>query len=177
MSASAVSQNTLSPSRFCGKKNGGFPSSNQPLTFWSQTLKDQPTTSEIKAFLREAALMSPLSHPNVVSLVGVCTAGDPRMIALQFCEHGALLTYLKAHQFSRALHPLSKFHIMHDVAEGMAYLTVRHIIHRDLAARNILVNADYVCKVCELSGNTKPGVVASYLFSPRRFPTLGCPVR
>jgi serine/threonine protein kinase len=40
--------------------------------------------------MREAALMNSLRHPNIVSLIGVCTAGEPRLILLQFCEHGSL---------------------------------------------------------------------------------------
>ena len=54
-------------------------------------LKHDPTSGEINTFMREAALMAPLNHPNVVGLVGVVTAGEPRLIALQFCEHGSLL--------------------------------------------------------------------------------------
>jgi serine/threonine protein kinase len=91
--------------------------------------------------------MASLKHPNILSLVGVCTAGDPFMILLQFCEHGSLLNLLLAHSGFQELKCSSKAHIMYDVALGMDYLASRKIIHRDLAARNVLVNADYVCKV------------------------------
>jgi serine/threonine protein kinase len=44
---------------------------------------------------------------------------------------------------------VSKYRILGDVAAGMAFLEENRVVHRDLAARNVLVNADYVCKVCD----------------------------
>jgi serine/threonine protein kinase len=98
-------------------------------------------------FTREAALLAALKHPNILSLVGVCTAGDPLMILLQFCEHGSLHEFLREHTGFNELLPVSKMKILHDIAVGMHYLTTRQVVHRDLAARNVLVNADFVCKV------------------------------
>jgi serine/threonine protein kinase len=110
-------------------------------------LKEPSTDAEAKSFLREAALMPPFNHPNVLSLVGVCTAGAPRLIALQFCENGSLLSYLQKHTGYEELQIGSKFHIMEDVAKGMQYLSELNVVHRDLAARNVLITADFVCKV------------------------------
>ena len=91
--------------------------------------------------------MAQFSHPNVVSLIGVVTTGDPVMVVLQFCEHGSLLSLLSLHTGFMALQQESKFTILLDVARGMAYLAGQHVVHRDLAARNVLVGADYSCKV------------------------------
>ena len=93
--------------------------------------------------------MAQLRHPNVLSLVGVCTVGEPKMLVLQHCQHGALSTYLQAHTGFNELQLTSKYTIMEDVARGMDFLSRLHIVHRDLAARNVLVAADYVCKVCQ----------------------------
>lgn len=35
------------------------------------------------------------------------------------------------------------------VAQGMKYLSQKAFVHRDLAARNILLDKNYICKVCE----------------------------
>jgi Eph receptor B1 len=112
-------------------------------------LKQSPSNLEIKAFLREAALMAPLSHPNVLSLIGVCTSGASKMMIVQLCENGSLLSYLQKHTGFNELRSGSKIRILKDIATGMEFLSSLLIVHRDLAARNVLVPADFVCKVTE----------------------------
>ncbi len=112
-----------------------------------QVLKKELSTEELDAFMREAAIMAQMRHPNVVSLVGVCTAGMPKMLVMQHCEHGSLLSFMQAHFGFNELLLRSKLKIMEDVACGMSFLSSLLIVHRDLAARNILIGADYVCKV------------------------------
>jgi serine/threonine protein kinase len=43
-------------------------------------------------FLKEAAIMAQFSHPNIVSLVGVCTlpTTEPTLIVLEFLSLGSL---------------------------------------------------------------------------------------
>ncbi len=112
-----------------------------------KVLKQSLATEELDGFMREAAIMAQLRHPNVVSLVGVCTAGDPKMLVMQYCEHGSLHSFLHEHVGFNELQITSKLRILEDVARGMQFLSSLLIVHRDLAARNVLVGADYVCKV------------------------------
>ena len=95
--------------------------------------------------LQEAAVMSGLSHDNVVKLIGVVTVGDPVMIVIEFCDRGSLKEY-----FQTATPPdevLSAFTM--DCALGMEYLASRNIVHRDLAARNVLVDSNIRCKISD----------------------------
>ena len=110
-------------------------------------LKNNLKPTEIESLMQEASLMAQLRHPNIISLVGVCTAGEPKTLVLQFCEHGSLLSFLKRHTGFSSLQHKSKFQILLDIATGMDFLSRLHIVHRDLAARNVLLGADYVCKV------------------------------
>ena len=40
--------------------------------------------------LQEAAVMSKLSHDNIVKLIGVVTVGEPVLIVIEFCDRGSL---------------------------------------------------------------------------------------
>ena len=48
-------------------------------------------------FLKEAAIMAQFNHPNIVSLVGVCTQpeNEPTLIVLEYMHLGALQSYLQ----------------------------------------------------------------------------------
>jgi serine/threonine protein kinase len=99
--------------------------------------------------MREAALLAQISHPNIISLVGVCSTHIPIMVIMQYCERGSLLSFLHSHNGvnENELRCLSKLYILQDIASAMAYLSSKMVVHRDLAARNVLVNGDFVCKV------------------------------
>ncbi|XP_052743632.1 tyrosine-protein kinase receptor torso [Bicyclus anynana] len=58
-------------------------------------LKDFPSLEEIRSFRTEMELMKSVgAHPNVVSLVGCCSARRPLIVA-EYCSRGDLLTYLR----------------------------------------------------------------------------------
>jgi serine/threonine protein kinase len=133
-----------------------------------KVLKNEPTGSEIKEFMREAAIMAQFKHPNVLSLVGVCTVGEPAIIVLQFCEHGSLLSFLKKHTGFQQLQLASKLSILADVTGGMAYLASCNVVHRDLATRNVLVGSDFVCKVSDFGLSREvDSTSADYYASPK----------
>ena len=110
-------------------------------------LKEGAPDDEKDEFMAEVALMSQFQHKNVVSLVGVVTAGEPRLLLVQLCENGSLLSFLKSRTGFNTLLLEHKLAIIADVASGMKYLAGLRVVHRDLAARNVLVSADFVCKV------------------------------
>jgi serine/threonine protein kinase len=113
-----------------------------------KVLRSEPMERELVEFMREAAMVAQFQHPNVISLVGVCTAGAPAMLVMQYCEHGSLRSFLRSRVGFNELLLGSKVQILLDIASGMAYLSERNVVHRDLAARNVLIGGDYVCKVC-----------------------------
>ena len=89
-------------------------------------------------------------HDNLVSLVGVVTAGPPLLLLLTYCEHGSLLSYLKKAAKNAAVVPIhTKYKMAADVARGMEHLSAAGFIHRDLAARNVLVASNFSCKVAD----------------------------
>ena len=89
-------------------------------------------------------------HDNLVSLIGVVTAGPPLLLLLTYCEHGSLLSYLKKAAKNAAAVPIqTKYRMAADIARGMEHLSAARFIHRDLAARNVLVASTLSCKVAD----------------------------
>lgn len=91
-----------------------------------------------KELLSESSVMAQVAgHPNLVSIVGVITRGDPLVLVIQFCEHGSLLSVLKTSAAAgNPVDLLDKVQYAVDVGKGVAHLTGLHFIHRDLASRN-----------------------------------------
>jgi serine/threonine protein kinase len=97
--------------------------------------------------------MAQFSHRNILSLIGVCTAGmsagKPVILVLEMCEHGELKQFLRSSKTFRVLTLSARLAIAADIAKGMEYLSSRRFVHRDLASRNVLINTQYVCKVAD----------------------------
>ena len=105
--------------------------------------------------LKEAALMAQVGqHINVVSLIGVITAGRPRTLVVSYCENGNLIDWLRhSHADGKSATSSVKIQMCCDIAVGMDHLASCHIVHRDLAARNILLasrsGGSNTCKVAD----------------------------
>ena len=71
------------------------------------------------------------NHPNLVSIIGVITSGEPMVLILQFCEHGSSLQYVKT-KFAAGdeVSHSAKMIMAIDVATGMDFLGSRKLIHR-----------------------------------------------
>ena len=81
-------------------------------------------------------------HPHLVSLVGVVTRGNPKVLVLSYCEHGELQELLKKRcADGAAFTAAAKLTFCTEVAGGMAHLTQHNFVHRDLAARNVLLGS------------------------------------
>ena len=112
-------------------------------------------------FARECQLMSTLRHPNIVQFLGVAFFPG---LQLPTIVMERLLTSL--HDLLApdprpppdAITPLPFFtmalkcSVLHDVANGLAYLHERSqpVIHRNLSAKNILLNSEMVAKIGDL---------------------------
>ena len=93
--------------------------------------------------------MAQFDHPNICSLVGVCTlpTAEPTLIVLEYMHLGSLHGYLQSPMVYEKLEVLTMLRMALDVGCGMQYLAEAGFVHRDLAARNILLDKTMTCRV------------------------------
>nr|BAG55488.1 receptor-type protein tyrosine kinase [Monosiga ovata] len=121
------------------------------LTVAIKLLKsDGDVSSTTKArFLKEAAIMAQFNHPNIVSLVGVCTLPqkEPTLIVLEYMHLGSLHGYLLSPLVKGQVENITMVRMALDIVAGMQYLSEAGFVHRDLAARNVLLDKYMVCRI------------------------------
>lgn len=116
------------------------------LTVAVKTLKED--TMEVEEFLKEAAVMKEVKHPNLVQLLGVCTLEPPFYIVTEYMPHGNLLDYLRDCD-NKEVNAVVLLYMATQISSAMEYLEKKNFIHRDLAARNCLVGENHIVKVAD----------------------------
>uniref|UniRef100_A0A670ZA65 Tyrosine-protein kinase n=1 Tax=Pseudonaja textilis TaxID=8673 RepID=A0A670ZA65_PSETE len=116
------------------------------LTVAVKTLKED--TMEVEEFLKEAAVMKEVKHPNLVQLLGVCTREPPFYIITEFMTYGNLLDFLRDCN-RQEVNAVVLLYMATQISSAMEYLEKKNFIHRDLAARNCLVGENHLVKVAD----------------------------
>ncbi|XP_039018769.1 probable serine/threonine-protein kinase SIS8 isoform X2 [Hibiscus syriacus] len=100
-------------------------------------------------FKCEVEIMLRLRHPNVVLFMGAVTHSPHFSILTEFLPRGSL--YKLLHRPNLQLDEKRRMRMALDVAKGMNYLHTSHptIVHRDLKTPNLLVDKNWVVKVCD----------------------------
>ncbi|XP_022892735.1 probable serine/threonine-protein kinase SIS8 [Olea europaea var. sylvestris] len=100
-------------------------------------------------FRCEVEIMLRLRHPNVVLFMGAVTRPPNLSILTEFLPRGSLFKLL--HRLNIQIEEKRRIKMALDVARGMNYLHTSHpiIVHRDLKTPNLLVDKNWVVKVCD----------------------------
>jgi serine/threonine protein kinase len=118
------------------------------------------TSDEDKVrFLKEAAIMAQFNHPNICSLVGVCTlpATEPTLIVLEYMHLGALHGYLQSPMVKDQLETLTMLRMALDVASGMEYLAEAGFVVRwGVRARSPRDASSFGCLLHKSRSSTNP---------------------
>jgi hypothetical protein len=114
--------------------------------------------SVIQKFMDETDLMKKFTHPNIVSLLGVCELSvkddsAPLMI-LEYMPYGDLKGFLQDHRPTKEdpVSPITESHFYSfalDVVKALEFLSSYKYVHRDIAARNCLVGANLLIKIAD----------------------------
>lgn len=103
----------------------------------------------LEEFRSEVRIMKRLRHPNVVLFMGAVTRPPNLSIITEFLHRGSL--YRLLHRPNNQLDERRRLRMAFDAARGMNYLHSCSpvIVHRDLKSPNLLVDRNWVVKVCD----------------------------
>lgn len=103
-------------------------------------------------FHREANLLSQLSHPNIIRLLGYVN-DEYYALVLTFAVNGTLDNYLFMHTTNMGLNRDADFlgKVTLKIALGMEFMHAASILHRDLKPSNILFNENREPIIADLS--------------------------
>ena len=101
-------------------------------------------------FQREAQILSQVVHPNVVQFHGIAETNLHVLIVTEYCPH-SLGSLMNLNPWPLELPKWSKLcvQIGQSIADGMAFLHDMDIMHRDLKPENVLLDENYIPKICD----------------------------
>ena len=79
-----------------------------------------PSVTDKERLLKEVSIMLSFSHPNIMSLIGLCFDGDIPLLIMPFMTNGTVLEYVKQNRES-----LYFTHITKKVHHYCYYVTVK----------------------------------------------------
>jgi|GEM_PF-2673494 len=133
-----------------------------------------------KRFVREAASLRRLNHPNIVGYVDTFSLGEGAVLVMDYYGGGTVEALVKGSQIGLPDGQFKRLALM--IADAVASAHENGVVHRDLKPANILLSADGQPKVADfglaknqqLSTMTKTGTVMGTLvyMPPEAFDAL-----
>ncbi|KAI3689219.1 hypothetical protein L2E82_47172 [Cichorium intybus] len=129
-------------------------------TVYKGTLTDKTTVaikkaksideSQIEQFINEVIIMSEVSHPNVVKLLGCCLETQTPLLVYEFVSNKTIFHHLHEQDYISSMTFERRLNIATQTAEALAHIhSTTQIVHRDIKSLNILLTDDYIAKVSD----------------------------
>ncbi|XP_008792620.2 wall-associated receptor kinase-like 14 [Phoenix dactylifera] len=119
-------------------------------------------TDSLEQITNEIKLISSVSHPNLVRLLGCCMDRGEQILLYEFMPNGTLSQHLHGER-GEGLSWTSRLSIAAETANAIAYLhSAVHppIYHRDIKSSNILIDHNFGAKVADF-GLSRIGMTES----------------
>lgn len=94
-------------------------------------------TGIVQRFIAERAILTSVSHPNIVGVRDLVVEGSTLAIVMDLVQGGDLRHHLKERG---TLEPSEVCRIGAQIASGLAAIHARHIVHRDVKPENVLLD-------------------------------------
>ncbi|ONH96673.1 hypothetical protein PRUPE_7G145100 [Prunus persica] len=123
-------------------------------------------TNSIDQVMNEIKLLSSVSHPNLVRLLGCCIEGGEQILVYEYMPNGTLSEHLQRER-GQGLPWTIRLTIAAETANAIAYLHSAMnppIYHRDIKSSNILLDYNYKSKVADF-GLSRLGMTESSYIS------------
>lgn len=143
-------------------QQGTWTTGNQRVQVAIKCLGHERMTSNSTEFLKEAAVMHSIDHPNLVRLYGVVLHLDSLMLVTELAPLRSLLECLNEIPLRPNFPVPTLCDFAEQICDGMTYLENKRLIHRDLAARNILVFTKDKVKISDFGLSRALGVGKDY---------------
>ena len=111
------------------------------------------TPEEYESAIREARLLSSVSHPNVIRFYDEFVDDEMLHIVMEYAPYGTLKQNLA--KMPGLIPESSAVWIMLNIINGLDFLHQRKIVHRDLKSDNIFIAQNHVPKVGDLGVATR----------------------
>ncbi|KAJ0742214.1 putative protein kinase RLK-Pelle-WAK family [Helianthus annuus] len=106
--------------------------------------------NQIEQFINEVIMLSEVSHPNIVRLLGCCLETQTPLLVYEFVTNKTVYHHLHEKDYVSSMTFERRLNIATQTAKALAHIhSTTQIIHRDIKSSNILLTDDYTVKVSD----------------------------